>query len=344
MTKKRKILIVRILLFIGTAISLYFVPWQWLFASLRPTQETVQAQVEQALDIGLDNIIVYVDQGGKEPSFYAAGWHNPKEKIPAYPEAYFKIASVAKLYDAVSIAKLVNDGKLSLEGTLAEYFPELVDRVQYANEITLKMMVGHTSGIPNYTDVPGYWSNPTDGYQATLELVLDKPGDFKPGTDYYYSNTNYLLINELIERVSGTTGFGFIKERILQPLALTHTFGSTAEVNTDSIMSGHHVGYEPDIKFAEQGIVATLEDVGTFLRALNDGSVFEPGEQEIYSSIYHYEHTGLVPGYQTIARYHPDIDAVVIQCSGPTYFLGINWNLGELIYNRVVKILREQSE
>ena len=174
--------------------------------------------------------------------------------------------------------------------------------------------------------------------------MLDKQGEFVPGSDYYYSNTNYLLINELIERVSGKTRFAFIKERILQPLDLTHTFSSVAEVNTDSIMSGYHVGYERDNKYTKQGIVANLEDVGTFLRALNDGSIFEENEQEIYSSIYGYEHTGLVPGYQTIARYHSDIDAVVIQCSGPTHFAGINWNLRDLIYNRIVKILRESSE
>jgi hypothetical protein len=89
-------------------------------------------------------------------------------------------------------------------------------------------------------------------------------------------------------------------------------------------------------------MVATAEDVGTFLRALNDGSLFEKGEQEIYSSIYVYDHTGLIPGYQSIAKYHKDIDTVVIQFTSTTNFDGYNWNLSEVVYSRIVKILRKQ--
>ena len=88
-------------------------------------------------------------------------------------------------------------------------------------------------------------------------------------------------------------------------------------------------------------MIATAEDVGIFLRALNNGSLFEKGEQEIYSSIYAYEHTGLVPGYQSIARYHKDIDAVVIQFINTTDFEGYTWNLSFIVYNRILKILRK---
>ena len=109
-------------------------------------------------------------------------------------------------------------------------------------------------------------------------------------------------------------------------------------------MSGYHVGHPLDIKTEEQGMLATAEDVGIFLRALNDGSLFDEGEQEIYSSIYVYGHTGLVPGYQSIAKYHKDIDAVVIQFTSPTYFLGYNWSLSEIIYGRIIKLLRKNRD
>lgn len=66
-------------------------------------------------------------------------------------------------------------------------------------------------------------------------------------------------------------------------------------------------------------------------------------EQEIYSSIYVYEHTGLLPGYQSIAKYHKDIDAVVVQLVNTTDFNGYTWNLSEIVYNRVVKIVRNAS-
>ncbi len=110
--------------------------------------------------------------------------------------------------------------------------------------------------------------------------------------------------------------------------------------NIYDVMSGYYVGYEEDFKTEENGMLATAEDVGIFLRALNDGSLFDEGEQEIYSSIYVYEHTGLVVGYQSIAKYHKDIDTVVIQFMNTTNFDGYNWNLSEVFYSRIVKILR----
>jgi hypothetical protein len=114
-------------------------------------------------------------------------------------------------------------------------------------------------------------------------------------------------------------------------------------VNIDEVMSGYYVGVENDFKSEEQGMLATAEDVGIFLRALNDGSVFNEGEQEIYSSIYVYEHTGLLVGYQSIAEYHKDIDAVIIQFNNTTNFDGYDWNLAEITYNRIVKIVRSKK-
>ena len=68
------------------------------------------------------------------------------------------------------------------------------------------------------------------------------PADFEPGEDYEYSNTNYLLISEIIEKVSGYSNFQYIKEEILNPLGLKNTFGSIHEVNMDDVMSGYYVG------------------------------------------------------------------------------------------------------
>jgi hypothetical protein len=90
-------------------------------------------------------------------------------------------------------------------------------------------------------------------------------------------------------------------------------------------------------------MLATAEDVGTFLRALNDGSLFDEGEQEIYSSVYNYEHSGWVPGYQSFAKYHKEIDAVVIQFYSTTDSKLYLWNVSEIINNRIVKILRKEK-
>ena len=344
MKKNRSKLVIRILLAVGTVISLYFVPWPVVKAWIKPLPDTIQEQVNAATDMGFDGIIVYVDEAGKEPGFYAAGYKNRENKTPADPHSLFKIASVSKLYTAVSIAKLVNGGHLSLDSTLAFYFPKLDGRIENADRITVRMMVQHRSGIPNYTDTKNYWVLPKQNDKERLALVLDLPAKFAPNTDFEYSNTNYLLLSMLIEKASEVSKIQYVKENILEPLGLQNTYGSIKEVDLDDVMSGYYVGYENDLKTDDNGVMlATAQDLGTFLRALNDGSVFkDKKEQEIYSSIYKYDHTGLIPGYQTIARYYKDIDAVVIQFTNTVNFNGYNWSLSEINFNRIVKILRKK--
>ena len=343
MHKKQTKQILRIVFIMASIASLWFVPWILVKAWILPLPETVQEQLEQGIDHGFDGMIVYVDEAGKPPAFYAAGWKDRKNKIPADPKALFKIASISKLYVAVAITKLVNDKRLSLDKTLADYFPELVGRVEYADKITLRLMVQHRSGIPNYTDNPDFWKNRDDSSLDALEFALDLPANFKPDKGYGYSNTNYLLLSRIIENVVGYSRQQYFKEEILRPLGLNNTFGSLNEVDLDDVMSGYYVGMEADFKSEEVGMLATAEDVGIFLRALNDGSVFNGGEKEIYSSIYVYEHGGLVPGYQSLAEYHEDIDTVVVQFINTTDFEGYDWNLSEILINRIVKIIKSKK-
>ena len=345
MAKKKSKRIIKILLLVGTIASLYFVPWPIVKAWITPMPETVQEQVNKAPDYGFDGIIVYVGIKGEKPGFYAAGYKNRENEIPADPHALFKIASVGKLYNALAITKLARSGQLSLDKSLADYLPELKGRIENADKITLKMMVQHRSGIPNFTDSFNYWAAPKESDDEKLALVLGLPANFEPGEDYEYSNTNYLLLARIMDKVLGYNHYQYIQEEILTPLHLNHTYGSIQEVNMDDVMSGYYVGYDTDLKTDDIGsMLATAEDLGKFIRALNDGSVFkDKKEQEIYSSIYKYEHTGLIPGYQTIAKYHKDIDAVVIQFTNTVDFEGYNWNLSEIMYSRIVKIIRNKT-
>ncbi|PTB97102.1 serine hydrolase [Marivirga lumbricoides] len=343
MNKKQKTLIIRITLLVGTIVSLFFVPWLLVKAWILPLPETVQKQLDEAITHGFDGMIVYIDQAGQPPQYFASGWHNRGAKIPAKPQALFKIASISKLYDAVAVTKLVSEGRLSLDMTIADYLPELVGRIENADKITLRMMIRHRSGIPNFTDTPNFWATPTQSYEESLALILDMPANFEPGEDYEYCNTNYLLLNKIMDETLGYDNFQFIREEILIPLKLNHTFSSLAEVNMDNVMSGYHVGHPFDLKEDEHGMLATAEDVGTFLRALNEGSLFDKGEQEIYSSLYKYEHAGWVPGYQSFAKYYKDLDAVVVEFYSTTDPKLYNWNLSEIINNRIVKILRKQK-
>ncbi|MFD0797219.1 serine hydrolase domain-containing protein [Maribacter chungangensis] len=343
MAKKQTKQILRILFIMASIGSLYFVPWILVKAWILPLPDTVQEQVDEAIGHGFDGMIVYVDEGVKPPASYAGGWKDRENKIPADPNSLFKIASISKLYAAVAIAKLAKDDRLSLDETLADYFPELMGRIENAEKITLRLMVQHRSGIPNFTDNPKYWENEQENGKKALEFALDLPASFEPDDGYEYSNTNYLLLRQIIEKVTGYSHEQYIKEEILIPLGLKNTFFSLEEVNLDDVMSGYYVGYEEDFKAREYGMLATAEDVGIFLRALNDGSVFKEGEQEIYSAIYEYEHGGLVVGYQSLAEYHEDIDTVVVQFINTTDFEGYEWNLSEIVINRIVKILRRKE-
>ena len=344
MTKKNKIRIIRIALLIGTIVSLFFVPWILVKAWILPLPDTVQEQLDEAIAQGFEGMIVYIDQAGKPPQYYAAGWHDRDLRIPANPHALFKIASISKLYDAVAVAKLVKDGRLSLDKTLADYLPELTGRIEYADKITLRLMIQHRSGIPNFTDAPNFWAAPSRSYEEGLALILDKPANFEPGESYEYCNTNYLLINKIMDDALGYDNFQFIQNEILTPLNLTHTFSSLSEVNLDDVMSGYHVGHPYNLKADEHGMLATAEDVGTFVRALNEGTLFEPGEKEIYDSIYEYEHGGWVPGYQSFAKYYEDIDAVVVEFYSTTDSKLYYWNLSEIINHRIFKIIRKNSQ
>jgi len=343
MTKKQRTRIVRIILFVGTITSMFFVPWLLVKAWILPLPDTVQEQLDEAVGHGFEGMVVYVDQAGKAPQYYASGWHNRETKIPAKAQALYKIASISKLYDAVAVTKLVGDGRLSLDKTIADYLPELVGRIENAEKITLRLMIQHRSGIPNFTDAPNFWSAPTGSYEESLALIKDLPANFEPGEDYEYCNTNYLLLNKIMDEVLGYGNFQFIQEEILNPLHLKNTFSSVSEVNIEDVMSGYHIGYPHDLKENDYGMHATAEDVGNFLRALNDGSLFEPGEQEIYASIYEYEHSGWVPGYQSFANYNKELDAVIVQFYSTTDRKLYMWNLSEIINNRIVKILKRKK-
>lgn len=333
--------IIRAILLVATVVSMFFVPWVLVKAWILPLPDTIQEQVDEAIGYGFDGMIVYVDQAGKPPAYYSGGWKDRENKIPADPKSLFKIASISKLYTAVAATKLVKEERLSFDKTLTDYLPELKGRIENSDEITLKMMIQHRSGIPNFTDNPAFWENEEENGKNALDFALDLPASFKPNKGYQYSNTNYLLLRRILDKVLGYNHNVYIKEKILIPLGLINTYFSITEVDLEDVMSGYYVGIEEDFKTREFGMLATAEDVGIFLRALNDGSVFEEGEQELYP--YEYNHGGLVIGYQSLAEYHKDSDAVVVQFINTTDFEGYEWNLSEIIINRIVKIIKKKN-
>ncbi|MGR3809137.1 serine hydrolase domain-containing protein [Jiulongibacter sp. NS-SX5] len=335
----------QIVLISSSIVSLFFVPWGILRMWLTPMPDTLQEQVNQAIDDGFDGILVYVDKKGQEPQFYSAGCKDRISKTPADPNSYFKIASISKLYVAAAVAKLVANEQLSLDDKLADHLPDVA--IKNADQITLRMMVQHRSGIPNFTDASDYpWGDPPQTMEATLKLIEGESATFEPDAKYQYSNTNFVLLGAIMDRTLGYSHHKYIRSEIIEPLGLKHTFSLMKEIDTDSLMSGYMHGFDHDAKTfnfvnPSGSMISTIEDTGIFLRALIEGDFFTEKEQEIYSSIYTYHHTGLLPGYQSIARYHEDMDAVIIQFTSTSG--GVFWNKSEIIYDRIVRLVRKNQ-
>ena len=321
-SKKGKVLFVLKVLFIVV-----------LGSSFIGKTSTVQEEVDRAVERGYDGMILHVNQADTSVT-YTAGWKDKNKQIPAEANSLFKIASISKLYIAAAVTKLVHSGRLALDTSLEEFIPEVAGRIQYVDEITLRMMLRHRSGIPEYIFRPGFaGSDPNVDYMETIALVFDEPADFTPNQKYKYSNTNFLIIGEILDRTLGYSHHEFIRKEILDPLGLKNTYCLASEANSTDIMSGYLVDNDSDFKLIEEhtrpggSMVASAEDVAIFLRALIDGTLLEAEEQEIYSSIYDYEHTGWVNGYTSIARYHEDINSVIVQF--------VNTSQGELYWVRL---------
>ena len=122
---------------------------------------------------------------------------------PVNNDSIFRIGSVTKQFTAVALLKLEEEGKLSLDDRLSEYYPDF----PRAADVTLKQMLHHTSGIHSYTDDPSFpeeapLKRTTDEWVAHF-AKMPKTQDFEPGTGWYYSNTAYFILGGVIEKVEG---------------------------------------------------------------------------------------------------------------------------------------------
>ncbi|GAB2774383.1 serine hydrolase [Rhabdobacter roseus] len=139
------------------------------------------------------------------------------------PKSAFELASLSKQFTALAIVLLQKQGKLAYDDPMAKYLPELA----HYDKITLRHLLHHTSGLPNYTDYfIAHWDK---SKFATNEDVIKafaqvQPGVlFQPNEKFNYSNTGYVLLGSIIERVSGQTYADFLDQAIFKPLGMTHT-------------------------------------------------------------------------------------------------------------------------
>ena len=149
--------------------------------------------------------------------------------VPATPEMRYKIASNGKQITAAAVLLLAEEGRLSLDAAVACYFPELTR----AGEITIRQLLAHTSGYQDY--YPLDYLTPWMARDTTADEILNrwarKPLDFEPGSKFSYSNSGYVLLGYLIEKLSGQSYEKFLQDNIFTPLEMKDSgYDSNSEV------------------------------------------------------------------------------------------------------------------
>jgi CubicO group peptidase (beta-lactamase class C family) len=168
---------------------------------------------------------VGVGVDGKPVLQRAYGMADLEWDVPNAPDTIFEAGSVSKQFTAAAVLLLVRDGKLSLDDPVRKYIPELPD---YGSPLTIRHMLTHTSGLRDWGEVEGIAGWPRTSRAYTHAHVLDivsrqKALNFTPGTAWSYSNTGYNLSAIIISRVSGRPFAEFCRDRLFQPLGMTHT-------------------------------------------------------------------------------------------------------------------------
>ncbi len=178
-----------------------------------------------------------VVQDGRTLKLQGYGFADLELKAAVTPDTVFEIGSMTKQFVAVAIMTLVEQGKVGLDDSPAKYLPDLPSAWR---AVTIRQLLTHTSGIPDFEEVLGYgaYRIPTTAEQL-IAKVADRPMDFPPGTGWHYSNTGYYLLGLIVEKASGEPYVTVIEKRILGPAGMTRTRSSTPA----EIIAGRASGY-----------------------------------------------------------------------------------------------------
>ncbi len=169
---------------------------------------------------GAPSASIAIVQDGRLTYAKAYGAARLKPKVSATLATRYALDSVSKQFTAAALLLLAEQGKLSLDDPLAQWFPEL----RAAAAVTLRQLLTHTSGIRDYW--PQDFLTPEMTRPTTTNAIIDewaqRPLDFEPGTQWQYSNTGYVLAAAVVEKVSGETLFEFLQQHVFAPLHMAH--------------------------------------------------------------------------------------------------------------------------
>jgi CubicO group peptidase (beta-lactamase class C family) len=286
------------------------------------------------------NGTVLVMQKGKAIYKKSFGMADREWNIPNTAETKFRIGSVTKQFAASCILLLADEGKLSVDDYLNKYISDYPK----GDSITIHMLLNHTSGIKNYTDLPEFWPKSALplGTAEMIALFKNKPLDFSPGTNWNYSNSGYFLLGVIVEKVSGKNFTSFLTENIIQKIGLKNT----SMDRLDSVLAFRARGYSKnsaavwqqamyismEAPYSAGAMVSTVEDLYLWTKALHSNRVISAAATQKmitpYKNNYGYgigidslkthkrvSHNGGIPGFASYLGYFPDDDLCVVVIS-----------------------------
>ncbi len=321
--------------------------------------QRIGAYLQAQADSGAFSGVVLAARDGQVLFQGGFGMADADRGVPNTPQTIFRLGSITKQFTAMAILLLAADGKLSLEDPACRY----LDNCPPAwAPITIRHLLTHTSGLPNYTDFDDF--DATEGQPATPTQLIarfrDLPLNFAPGTDYSYCNSGYVLLGAIIERVSGESYESFLTRRIFGPLGMEHTGYDHDPLG----ISGRAIGYvtpgdraaplDLTTLFAAGALSSTVGDLLKWDRALAAGRLLPPALQQAmftpFRNDYGYGwkvarlfgrraqlHDGLVSGFSTNITRFPDDGVVVITLSNyqAAPAAAISQNVAGMIFDRL---------
>lgn len=258
-------------------------------ASLCPSSAAaIEASMRKTMAQGAPGVVVGVARAGEPLFVRPLGLADLEHNVPVIRGTVFKLASITKQFTAAAVLSLMEDGKLSLDDKLSRFVPELPQAAQ----VTLYQLLVHTSGIPDYAEDPALVRTKsvarTPAQMVELIAGLKPRFHFDPGTRWAYSNSNYVLLGIVVERVSSQSLGAFFAERLLRPAGLTATtFDDPRDVVAHRSQGyrkdkGSASGYanadwiSPTIPGAAGGLRTTVDDLLRWSHSLHSGRVLAP--------------------------------------------------------------------
>lgn len=219
---------------------------------------------------------VLVARDGKVIFSKGYGLANAEFDVPNTPQTKFRLGSVTKQFTAASILLLQERGKLSVQDPICKYFDSCPEAWK---EITIHHLLSHTGGLPNFTSFPDYTKTmmiPTP-LESLISRFKDKPLDFKPGEKWNYSNSGYVTLGYIVEKVAGESYESFLQKNIFSPLKMTNSGYDHHETILKnratgySLIKGKNANSEPiamEIPHGAGALYSTVEDLFLWNEAL----------------------------------------------------------------------------